>query len=123
VSDSVHFVRTAWEDLAGLIGQYQAVTRAALHSGVTDAPWRGLAQSASDAEEHADLAYALENIPTALSRSLEGLGRVANIVASLKEFSHPDQKDRTTVDLNRGILSTLTIACSEYKYGELAVYV
>jgi signal transduction histidine kinase len=116
VSDSVHFVRTAWEDLAGLIAKYQAVTQATLQSSVNDAPWRDLAQSASDAEEHADLAYVLENIPAALSRSLEGLDRVATIVASLKEFAHPDQKERTTVDLNRAILSTLTIARGEYKY-------
>ena len=77
---------------------------------------RDLAQSASDCEEQADLAYLLENVPAALSRSLEGLDRVATIVSSLKEYAHPDQRDKTLVDLNRAIVSTLTISRNEYKY-------
>jgi predicted ATPase/signal transduction histidine kinase len=116
VGDSVNFVHSAWEDLAGLIAKYQAVNQATLQSSANDVPWRNLAQSAADVEEQADLAYLLENVPAALSRSLEGLDRVATIVASLKEFAHPDQKERTTVDLNRAILTTLTIARNEYKY-------
>jgi two-component system NtrC family sensor kinase len=34
----------------------------------------------------------------------------------MKDFAHPDQKEKVAVDLNAAILSTLTIACSEYKY-------
>jgi signal transduction histidine kinase len=115
VSDSVHFVRTAWDDLAELIAKYQAVNQATLLAGADGVPWRDLAQRALDAEEQADLAYLLENVPAALSRSLDGLDRVATIVASLKEFAHADQQERTTVDLNRAILTTLTIARNEYK--------
>src|SRR6185312_10480169 len=57
-----------------------------------------------------------ENMPTAVERSLEGLERVATIVRSMKEFSHPDSGAMSSADLNAAILSTLTIARNEYKY-------
>ena len=112
VSDSIHFVRDATKDLAGLIGQYQAVCRAigAEESAVA------LVDAVAEAEREVDLPYLLENLPPAVERSLEGLERVAVIVRSMKEFAHPDQKDMTPVDLNRAIESTLTIARTEYKY-------
>jgi signal transduction histidine kinase len=47
---------------------------------------------------------------------VEGLGRVATLVRSMKEFAHPDQKQKAPADLNRAIASTLTIARNEYKY-------
>jgi signal transduction histidine kinase len=45
----------------------------------------------------------------------EGLGRIAEIVRSMKDFAHADQKEMCKVDLNRAIASTLVIARSEYK--------
>ncbi len=70
----------------------------------------------TDAEEIADLAYLLENVPLALERSLEGIDRVAKIVQSMKAFAHPDQDSKVAVDLNQAVSSTLTIARNEYKY-------
>jgi signal transduction histidine kinase len=34
----------------------------------------------------------------------------------MKEFAHPPQKEMAPADLNRAILSTLTVARNEYKY-------
>jgi signal transduction histidine kinase len=34
----------------------------------------------------------------------------------MKEFAHPDQKEKAPADLNQAIQSTLTIAKNEYKY-------
>jgi signal transduction histidine kinase len=70
----------------------------------------------AEAESAADLPYLQENLPKAVTSSLDGLERVAAIVRSMKEFAHPDQKDMTAIDLNHGIESTLTIARNEYKY-------
>ena len=35
---------------------------------------------------------------------------------SLKEFAHPDARQMSSIDLNRGIASTLVMARNEYKY-------
>ena len=34
----------------------------------------------------------------------------------MKEFSHPDQREKTSADLNQALQSTLIIARNEYKY-------
>jgi signal transduction histidine kinase len=56
------------------------------------------------------------DLPPALDRIADGLGRIAEIVRSMKEFSHADQREMSQVDLNRAINSTLVIARSEYRY-------
>ena len=112
VSDSVHFVRDAVNDLTRLIEQYQALHARALEGD----PASELAAEISQTVEDVDLSYLVENLPAAIERSLEGLGRVTTIVRSMKDFAHPDQKEMTAVDLNRCVSSTLTIARNEFKY-------
>jgi hypothetical protein len=77
---------------------------------------RGAAKAAEEAEDEADLDYILENAPVALDRARDGLGRVAAIVRSMKEFAHPDRKEKAQADINQAIASTLVIASNEYKY-------
>ncbi len=112
VSDSVHFTRDAFRDLAGLVERYRQL-RTAAGAGQVDP--RTLADL-GEAEEAADLDYLLENIPKALERSVEGLARVATLVRSMKEFAHPEHKQKAPADLNRALCTTLTIARNEYKY-------
>jgi len=112
VSDSVQFVQDAVKDLLALIGELGAVRRAVLEHAPAEAP----ARAAAAAEESLDLPYLVENLPKALARALDGLGRVATIARSMKEFTHPDPKEKALVDLNASIQSTLTIARNEYKY-------
>ncbi|HTU64998.1 MAG TPA: ATP-binding protein [Steroidobacteraceae bacterium] len=65
-------------------------------------------------EANDDVEYLREELPPALKRVADGLGRIAEIVRSLKDFSHADQNEMGRVDLNRAINSTLVIARSEY---------
>ena len=67
-------------------------------------------------EDAADIAFLLEEVPKALSQSLEGVMRVATIVRAMKEFTHPESKDMAAADLNKALLSTLTVARNELKY-------
>jgi signal transduction histidine kinase len=112
VSDSVLFVREAMDDLSEIVGKYREL-RTATETG---ADVGAAAKAAEDAENEADLDYILENAPVALDRARDGLGRVAAIVRSMKEFAHPDRKEMAQVDINQAIASTLIIAANEYKY-------
>ncbi len=112
VSDSVHFVREALDDLSGIVHKYREL-RIATEQGAGVA---AAAKAAEEAEDNADLDYILENAPVALDRARDGLGRVAAIVRSMKEFAHPDRKEMAQSDLNQAISSTLVIASNEYKY-------
>jgi signal transduction histidine kinase len=116
VSDSVHFVREAMDDLSGIVVKYREL-RAATENPTQDGTnVAAAAKAAAEAEDDADLDYILENAPVALDRARDGLGRVATIVRSMKEFAHPDRKEMTQSDLNQAISSTLIIASNEYKY-------
>jgi len=66
-------------------------------------------------EENEDVEYMREELPPAMSRVADGLTRIAEIVRSMKNFSHADQGDKCEVDLNASIASTLVIARSEYR--------
>jgi len=112
VSDSVSFVREAMDDLSQIVDRYREL-RTATEQGANVAE---AAKAAEEAEDDADLDYILENAPVALDRARDGLGRVAAIVRSMKEFAHPDRKEMAQVDINQAISSTLVIATNEYKY-------
>jgi signal transduction histidine kinase len=65
--------------------------------------------------EAADAEYLRGEIPRAIEQSLEGVGRVAEIVRAMRDFSHP-ATERMPHDLNRAIQSTLAVATNEWKY-------
>ncbi|MEO8704275.1 MAG: ATP-binding protein, partial [Kofleriaceae bacterium] len=62
------------------------------------------------------LEYLTSEMPAAIKRALGGLERVAAIVRAMKEFAYTDQSEQAAADINRAILSTLTVAHNEYKY-------
>jgi PAS domain S-box-containing protein len=65
--------------------------------------------------ERVDVDYLREEVPKAMTQSLEGVERIAKIVGAMKEFSHP-AVDKSPHDLNRAIASTVTVASNEWKY-------
>jgi two-component system NtrC family sensor kinase len=97
LNDSVYFIREAMQDLLA----HNAKLTALLPTPPEPDP------------EIEDLKVEL---PPALDRVVDGLARIAEIVRSMKEFSHADQEEKSRVDLNRAIASTLVIARTEYKY-------
>jgi PAS domain S-box-containing protein len=115
VSDSIHFLRDATNDVFGLVDKLLLVQDGVLGSGGTSELVER-AEKAAEAVEETDLDYLKKHIPKAFERSIEGLERVAIIVRSMKEFAHPAQKEMAPVDLNRAIGATLTVARNEYKY-------
>jgi signal transduction histidine kinase/HAMP domain-containing protein len=112
VSDNVQFVRTSMTDIIGVIQSYRKLLLAVQEG----ADATGAAEAVAATESSADLDYIVENAPPALDSAIDGLGRIATIVRSMKEFAHPDQAQKTAADLNQAIQSTLVIARNEYKY-------
>jgi signal transduction histidine kinase len=112
VTDNVHFVRTSMIDIAPVVLAYRALQHAVQSQGDVI----GAARRAAESEITADLDYILANAPLAIESSIEGLGRIATIVRSMKEFAHPDQGVKQPADLNQAIRSTLVVAHNEYKY-------
>ena len=62
-----------------------------------------------------DMSYLREEVPKAIVQSLDGVERISKIVGAMKDFSHP-ATEKAPHDLNRAILSTITVATNEWKY-------
>jgi PAS domain S-box-containing protein len=111
VNDSVHFVKSASEDLFALLHQAQRV-QASVLNGAADVD---AARAAEQLGDTLNLAYLHEQVPRALGLALEGLDRVAAIVRSMREFAYPHAAEMASADLNKAIANTLVIARGEYK--------
>ncbi len=114
-SDSAHFLREATGESLDLLDAVLALRHAAAAGAAEDELGRGLARLAPKIDA-ADIPYLLEHVPRAFDRLDEGLGRVAQIVRSLKESSDPQEGEMAPADLNRAIRNALTLARNEYKY-------
>lgn len=112
VSDSVHFLKEAFEDLHGVFEKYKQV----FETMQSESKYTQLLQEIRQEEEHADLEYIEQNVPSSFDRCLEGLSRISQIVRAMKEFAHPDQREKRHTDINQALLTTLTIANNELKY-------
>jgi predicted ATPase/signal transduction histidine kinase len=108
VGDSIEFLAGAFEQTLALVRAYHAAIGASGHDA--------LIAEMKQAEDAADIDYTEENAPGALVRARDGVTRIATIVRAMKEFAHPDNRQKSTADLNRAIETTLTIARNEYKY-------
>lgn len=112
VGDNTRFLQDAFADLGKLQARYERLLAAARDAGFEG----GLTADIDAAKEDVGVAYLLEEIPKAIQQSLEGVERVARIVRAMKEFSHPGSEEKTPIDLNKTIESTITVARNEWKY-------
>ncbi len=62
------------------------------------------------------LNYLLTEMPLAVQDALEGVERVTKIVQAMKLFSHPGVEEKTAININQAIESTITVARNEWKY-------
>ena len=112
VGDNTRFLQDSVADLIEIIDLYDGL----LDPAQEHRPCAERSAEAKAALERLDMEFLREEIPKAISQSLEGVERVATIVRSMKEFSHPGAVERQLADLNRAIESTITVARNEWKY-------
>ncbi|MFQ5506212.1 MAG: sensor histidine kinase, partial [Planctomycetota bacterium] len=112
VLDNTRFLEESMADLTRILERYGELA-AASKSGATTTE---LLDRLASAVEEADLDNVLQEIPEAIEQSLEGIGRVTKIVRAMKAFSHPGTEEKSPVNLNRAIETTVTLAHNECKY-------
>jgi PAS domain S-box-containing protein len=112
VGDSVHFLRSAFDDLDKL---FECSTEAM--ALLPDTAERAAYQlEVAEAAKKYDLEYLRTEVPKAFTRTFDGVERVTNIVKAMKEFAHPDAREQSPVDLLHALQTTLLVASNEYKY-------
>lgn len=112
VNDNTHFLRDGFDDLIKVLNEFRNLL-AADRRGIASSDQLSRIEAAM---KEADLDYLVQEIPKAITQSLEGLERIAKIVKAMKEFAHPGSDERTAIDINKAIESTITVARNEWKY-------
>ncbi len=67
-------------------------------------------------EEDIDIGFLLEDIDDLIGDCREGADRIKKIVQDLKDFAHPGEDKLQSMDINRGLESTLNVVNNEVKY-------
>jgi len=111
IGDNLRFMDESAGAVSGVLGLVPEVLDA-LH-GEDDAALRRALEEAAGEE---DLAFLAEELPAAIGESIEGVGRVATIVAAMKDFSHPGSRTKAPARLDHAIETTLQVSRNEYKY-------
>lgn len=114
VGDNIRFLRDAFSDIQPVICQVERLLVAAEQRPL---PLEEEMETLRRCTDAADLGYLQDEIPCAITQSLEGVQRVCDIVRAMKKFSHLNNTaEPTPVNLNEAIASAITVARNEWKY-------
>ncbi|MEJ2528619.1 MAG: ATP-binding protein [Gammaproteobacteria bacterium] len=112
VGDNARFIRDSFAELERYAEVLDRLVSVAKLGQVPTELFEEAAQLADEIDYH----YLREEIPQAIEQSMEGIERVAGIVRAMKEFSHPDVDEKTPIDLNAAIQTTIMVCRNEWKY-------
>lgn len=112
IGGNVRFLKDSFQDLHVLFNEYEQLLRFTEQSH----PSSDVVRQVQDTIERTDASFLLAEIPRAIEQTMEGIERVASLVAAMKEFSHPGTKEKVPLDLNHAIGSTITVTRNEWKY-------
>jgi signal transduction histidine kinase len=87
-----------------------------LRGGANTEALRPEAEEVAGWVKHVELDQTLVDAGESVVESIDGLHRVKKIVSALREFSHADQDEPASADLNEGLESTINIVWNELKY-------
>ncbi len=106
IGDNVRFLSDVINNLLKLIGRYKEHI---LKSNPEE-------KIMSEIDQDVDLAYLEGEIPGAIAQTEEGLARVTKIVNAMKDFSHIGTGEKTPIDINKALESTITVCRNAWKY-------
>ncbi|MEP6860841.1 MAG: ATP-binding protein [Deltaproteobacteria bacterium] len=113
ISDSCRFLGEGVQQLNDGVDDYRRIVRELADGQI--GPADALAGSVRIDDER-DLAFLRDHLSASTVLALDGLKRIADIVAATKEFAYPHQKEKVPTDVNSAIQSTLIIANSQTRY-------
>ena len=114
INTPMQFISTNMEFLEEASRGMSMITQT-LQKIISAAP-EGIAQELQSALDEADWEYLMEEVPSAIKQSKDGISRVTSIVKAMKEFSHPSSKEKENVVVNTIIETTVLVARNEWKY-------
>ena len=112
IGDNLHFFNNSYVGINEIIEEYHKL----IELVKSDEQNNFKINEILEKEKNIDLSFLLDEIPKAVTQSLEGVDRVSKIVKSMRDFSHPGMEEKTEIDINNALESTITISKNEWKY-------
>lgn len=100
------------------LNEYAEVLRTFIEKSLAyiDTPEDTVRKELAGISKAEDLPFVVEDIMTIVKDAQEGLTRVKDIVANLKQFARTDEDESEAFDLNDNIENTIKVAWNELKY-------
>lgn len=109
VGDNIQFLERAMADLRQIVEAYRT------HLSAVASP--DVLENVTALEQKIDLPFLMEEIPGAISQSMEGLAHVAAITQRIKEFAYmAHDGNQTEADMNEAVKSAIIVTHNEWKY-------
>ena len=112
VGDNTRFFQSAYGDIDKILHSCLQLVNPETSPEQVDE----ICQSLREVTEEAEVDFLVEEVPSAILQSLEGVERVAKIVRAMKEFAHPGSAEMAPTDLAQSIENTVMVARNEWKY-------
>ncbi|MBL0220168.1 MAG: PAS domain-containing protein [Myxococcales bacterium] len=112
VGDQRQFAQDAFDDVLGILAQYQDLARK-VDAGTATATDTAAIR---EAERAIDLGYIQDGLAASFASMADGVKRVSQLVLALKEFGHPDSGTKQAGDINAAVRRTVIVATNEYRY-------
>ncbi len=114
VGDNLRFLEESLPNLLSINGNLTSLMQAVFEDKETVT--KTMLSDLFDLIEKADMEYLIEEIPIAISQSLNGMKSISEIVCAMKEFTHPGTDNKELTDVNAMIKNTIIVSKNEWKY-------
>ncbi|KAA5543142.1 response regulator [Roseiconus nitratireducens] len=115
VANNLAVLRREATSLSGILAKYRAIRQADPES-VPD-----MLEEVAEIEQEEDVEWILESLPRLFDSSLDGIGRVREIVKNLRDFARLDEAELDNLDLNAALRSTVDVLSLELETKQIAV--
>jgi PAS domain S-box-containing protein len=112
VLNNMWFIKEAIEEIHAAMERHQELF--ALVEAQTPLAAETLAVRKQDVDQQ--IGFYLQELPVAISETLQGLERITSIVRSVRQFAHPGHENKQSVNLNELVTNTVTLSRNEWKY-------
>lgn len=112
VSDNLSFIKKSFEDVISALGFLLDL----LVNPEDKQGFLAAREKLAFVREQFDFNYYLQEIPLAIDQTREGISRVSNIIAAMKNYSHQSGGEMLEINLNEAIEDAVTLTRNEWKY-------
>ena len=111
VGDNLLFIKDNFIDIINLINEYKKLLKIVENENAVSE----YVERITTLTEDIDFDFLEKEIPAAFCQSIEGLNNISEIVKSIKEFSCPETKSITSVDINKAIYNVVAVTKNKWK--------